>query len=75
MSKDKPMNNNFDTFVKEHLEGIICEAEKDHALDFIRKAHLSQHERTHLNMQRQSVGPEIQLKDCVVSSSFSHSRL
>jgi hypothetical protein len=75
MSKDKPMNNNFDTFVKEHLQEILCEAEKDHALAFIRKTRPNQHKRAQLKLPRQSVGPEIQLQDCAVSPSFSHSHL
>lgn len=69
------MKHDFDIFVKEHLQEILCEAEKEHALDFIRKAHINTHKRAQLILPRQLTAPEIPLQDCAVSPSFSHSRL
>jgi len=69
------MNHNFDIFVKEHLQEILCEAEKDHALAFIRKGHINSHKRAQLKLARQLTVPEIPLQDCAVSPSFSHNHL
>ena len=69
------MGHNFDTFVKEHLQEILCEAEKDHALAFIRKTRPNQHKRAQLKLPSQSIVPESQLQDLAVSHSFSQSHL
>jgi hypothetical protein len=69
------MNHNFDIFVKEHLQGILCEAEKDHALAFIRKVRINSHKQAQLNLPCQFTVPEIPLQDCAVSPSLSKSHL
>jgi hypothetical protein len=67
------MNHNFDIFVKEHLQEILCEAEKDHALAFIRKVRINSHKRVKLKLSHQLTVSEIMLQDCAVSPGFSES--
>jgi hypothetical protein len=69
------MDCNFDTLFNVHLQEILYEAEKDHALAFIRKAQLNQHELVQLKLPHQLIGLEIPLQDCAISPSFSHSPL
>ena len=69
------MDHNFDIFVKEHLQAILCEVEKDHALAFIRKARVNSYMHSRLKLPRHLVVPDIPLQDCTVSSSFSESHL
>jgi hypothetical protein len=69
------MNHNFDIFVKEHLQEIFYEAEKDHALAFMRKARINSHNQAQLKLPHQLPVPEIPLQDCAVSPSFSQSHL
>jgi hypothetical protein len=69
------MNNNFDSFIKEHLQDILCEAEKNHALASIRKMHIKTHKWPQLKLPHHSTIPEIPLQDCAVSNSYSQSHL
>ncbi len=69
------MNHNFDIFIKAHLQEILCEAEKEHALAFMRKARINSHKRAQLKQARQLTVSEIPLQDCAVSPNFSQSRL
>ena len=69
------MNHNFDIFVKEHLQEILCEAEKEHALAFIRKVRIISHKQTQLKLTNQFEVSEVTLQDCAVSPSFSKSHL
>jgi hypothetical protein len=68
------MNQNFDNFVKEHLQEILCEAEKEHALAFIKKAPTKTSERAQLKHPHPLTSSEILLQDCAVSPGFSKSR-
>ena len=67
------MNHNFDTFVKEHLQEVLCEAEKDHALAFMRKARGHSHKQAQMKLPHQLVVPELPVQDCAISSSFTES--
>ncbi|OGO31385.1 MAG: hypothetical protein A2136_03015 [Chloroflexi bacterium RBG_16_54_11] len=72
------MNHDFDTFVKEHLQDILCEAEKERALASIKKVHKSRRMRIQLRIPPPITVPEVQLQDCAVSAvspSFSQSHV
>jgi hypothetical protein len=69
------MNIEFDTFVKEHLQEILCEAEKEHALAQLKKPRLNYHKRIQLTLSRKLISVDIRLQDCAISPSFSHSQL
>lgn len=69
------MNRDFDLFVKEHLQEVVCEVEKNHALAILRRARLDQHKRFQLKLPRMMDIPEIQLQDCAISTSLSHNQL
>ncbi len=69
------MNRDFDVFVKEHLQDILCQVEKDQALAKIKPARVThhaalQHKHSH---HPQVAHPELQ--DCAISPSFSHNKL
>jgi len=65
----------FDTFIKEHLQEILCEAEKKHALALLDKDHLNQHHPTALKTHRRLESPEVRLQDCTISPSYSDSHI
>ena len=69
------MNQNFDIFVKEHLQEILCQVEKEHALALIRKAHEEARIPASLNLPHHLHVYETQLQDCAISPSFSHNHL
>jgi hypothetical protein len=69
------MNHNFDIFVKDHLQEILCEAEKELALAFIRKVRIISHKQAQLKLTNQFEVSEVPLQDCAVSPSFSKSHL
>jgi hypothetical protein len=51
------MNHDFDTYVKEHLQEILCEAEKNHTLSLLNTARHSQNEHKPLKIHNQLVAP------------------
>jgi hypothetical protein len=69
------MVHDSDTLVKEHLQEILCEAEKNHALSLLHIDHLNQHHPTALKTHRQLESPEIRLQDCAISPSYSDSHI
>jgi hypothetical protein len=69
------MNRDFDIFVKEHLDEIFCQVEKDRALKMLRKTPaVSQKAQPHLHHHHQAE-PEIHLQDCAIEPSLAHSHL
>jgi len=69
------MNRDFDLFVKEHLQEVFCEIEKNHASALLKRARLDQPKQFQLKLSRKKVVPEIQLQDCIISTSLSHNQL
>lgn len=69
------MNRNFDIFIKDHLQEVLCEAEKAHALAFLRKDSINAHQGAQLKLQHPLTVPEIPLQDCAASHSLSQSHL
>lgn len=69
------MNRDFDILVKEHLQEILCEAEKNHALSLIKTTSFTHHKRVQLQLFRQRLVIEIQLQDCIISPSLSPNRI
>ncbi len=64
------MNRDFDVFVKEHLQEILCLAEKEHSLALIKRASDHHHKRVYIH-HAHSTSPLVQ--DCAISPSFSDS--
>ncbi len=62
------MNHDFDTFVKEHLQDILCEAEKEHALASLKKVHKSRSMRLQLKIPHPLNLPDVQLQDCAAAA-------
>ncbi len=69
------MVHDFDTFIKEHLQEVLCEAAKNHALSLLHKNHLNQHRPTALKTHRQLESPKVRLQDCAISPSYSDSHI
>lgn len=69
------MNHDFDTFVKQHLEEILCQAEKEHSLAMIRKLQIHRHNSVKHSLLDHIQPHEVQVQDCAVSPNFSHSHL
>jgi hypothetical protein len=69
------MDHNFDVFVKEHLQEILCEAEKNHALSLLKAPRSDRPKQKHLKQAQMLMASDIQLQDCAVSPSFSQSHL
>jgi hypothetical protein len=69
------MNHDFDTFVKEHLQDVLCMIEKEYALAAIRKSYSNSRKRKEVDLTSQLCFPETQLQDCAISPSFSHNHL
>jgi hypothetical protein len=77
------MDYDFDVFVKEHLDNILCEVEKNQALAQIkarpakpRKLFHMFHIKLHHKVDAPVfVLPEMELQDCAVSPSFSFNHL
>jgi hypothetical protein len=69
------MNQYFDIYVKEHLQEILCTAEKSQALSRLNKIHPQLQKQDQQIKSLQLTIPEIQLQDCASSPSFSQSRL
>ena len=68
------MNRDFDVFVKEHLEDIFCQVEKDRVLKMLHKTPVIRPKAEPLAHHHHSI-PEIHLQDCAIESSLSHSHL
>lgn len=69
------MNQYFDMMIKEHLQDILCEAEKEYTLASIYKIRNVIRKRVKVNQPPQEGTVDNQLQDCAVSPSFSQSRL
>jgi len=69
------MNRDFDIFVKEHLDEIFCQVEKDRALRSLYKKPVVRHKaELHLLPHHHNM-PEIHLQDCAIEPGFSHSHV
>ena len=68
------MNRDFDIFVKEHLDEIFCQFEKDRALKMLHETPVIKHKAELLTRHHHSV-PEIRLQDCAIDSSLSNSHI
>lgn len=69
------MIRDFDVFVEEHLQEVLCQAEKEQALTFVRKASAAMHASVRPEPLHYPDTTEIQLQDCAISPSFSHNHL
>ena len=69
------MNHDFDVFVKDHLQAVLCQAEKEHALSSIRKTHVDAYKSPQRKSPHHHANPVIQLQDCAISPSFSNNHL
>ncbi len=69
------MKHDFDTFVKEHLQEMLCQAEKEQSLVVIRKIQAHRHGKVQTKRTRFTSLAPLPLQDCAISPSFSQSRL
>jgi hypothetical protein len=79
------MNDNFDVFVKEHLDDVLCDIQKNQALAQLKVRQAKQHKWFHIKLSlvkvfRKTNVPayvttEVELQDCAVSPSFSYNQL
>lgn len=79
------MNDNFDAFVKEHLDDVLCDIQKNQALAQLKNRQAKQHEWFNAILSlvksfRKTKVPayvktEVELQDCAVSPSFSYDQL
>jgi hypothetical protein len=74
------MDHDFDVFVKEHLDNILCEVEKNNALAKIKVRPAKSHKLFHINLHHKVDMPvfdvpDVELQDCAVSPSFSFNHM
>ena len=69
------MNLDFDVIVKNPLNEIVYQLEKDQALRVLRKKTIPQYNTLAHQVHPHISRPEAQLQDYAISPSFSHSRL
>ncbi len=67
------MNRDFDVFVKEHLQEILCLAEKEHSLALIKRTSDYHQKREHSKHRHHAHGTSPLVQDCAISPSFSDS--
>ncbi len=65
------MNYKFETYIHEHMEEMLCQAEKEHALAQLRKAQNHHHEPMRQHQARRSPAQEIKFQDCAIAPDFS----
>lgn len=69
------MNHDFDDFVKQHLQDILCQFEKEHTLEMMRKTRIHRHKSVNHAQHHSIHTHEVQVQDCAISPSLSHSHL
>lgn len=70
------MNHYFDDYIQDHLQDMLCEAEKNHALAIMKKADSKPLPQVQLKLSHvMPAEEEIQLQDCAISASFSSGQL
>ncbi len=69
------MNRDFDVFIKEHLQDILCQVEKDRALAKIKQARVRHQEAMEHKHSHHPLVANPELQDCAISPSFSHNHL
>ncbi len=67
------MNRDFDIFVKEHLDDIFCQVEKERALKKLHIGPYAGHKaESHTPHHHRHSVHEIYLQECAIETSFSH---
>jgi len=69
------MNKDFDIFVKQHLEDVLCWVEKEHALAQLENERKKMYRHAAHPVHQRSLVPIVQLQDCAVSPTFTYSNL
>ncbi len=73
------MNQYFEPFIKDHLNDILCQVERDHALKFllrprVEKHKVDAHRHPHAHTHHTSLS-DVELQDCAISPTVSISHL
>jgi len=72
---DLQLNRNFEIYAKEHFQEMLCAAEKERALAFIKKMHKISLQPIRKMQTVQAPIPASQVEDCPISPSFWYSSL
>ncbi len=67
---DLPLNRNFEIYTREHYQEMLCAAEKERTLAFIKKMNKTSHQPRRKIQPTQTPIPVIQVEDCPISPSF-----
>ncbi len=69
------MNQEFEAFVNDHIQDLLCELEKEHSLKLLKLAQTTiSAPRRSMPVQKDRL-PEVLFQDCAVESGFSSSHL
>lgn len=65
------MNYEFESYIHEHMQEMLCQAEKEHALSGLRRAQNHHDDLMLQNQSRRLPVEDVKFQDCAIAPDFS----